>query len=93
MTFLHTHTCETFSLLTLCFPPQPDVNDNKIPEAARPVRPTVNEVDIVRNSNDIPLLGHEGEHGEEHPSNVLMSHASDDSIFNKTEVLAGQYKP
>ena len=57
------------------------------------MRPTGNEVDIVRNSNDIPLLGHQGEHGEEQPSNVLMAHASDDSIFNKTEVLAGQSDP
>ncbi|XP_070704233.1 syndecan-4 isoform X2 [Pempheris klunzingeri] len=64
---------------------KPDMNDNKIPESERPVRPTVNEVDIVRNHNEIPLLGNEV--GEE-PSNVLMSHASDDSIFNKTEVLA-----
>ncbi|XP_034529618.1 syndecan-4 isoform X2 [Notolabrus celidotus] len=65
---------------------QPNVNDNKIPEVERPVQPTVNEVEIVQNSNEIPLLRNQG--GEEQPSNVLMSHASDDSIFNKTEVLA-----
>ncbi|XP_029288096.1 syndecan-4 isoform X2 [Cottoperca gobio] len=64
---------------------KPDVNDNKIPEV---VRPTVNEVDVVRESNEIPRLNNEAEPSEEHPSNVLMSHASDDSIFNKTEVLA-----
>ncbi|XP_059185396.1 syndecan-4 isoform X2 [Centropristis striata] len=64
---------------------KPDVIDNKIPEVERPVRPTVNEVDIVQNRNEIPLLGNEP---EEHPSNVLMAHASEDSIFNKTEVLA-----
>lgn len=93
-----------FSLLTLCMPrrhdgvfkslslhPQPDVNDNKIPEVERPVQPTVNEVDIVQNRNEIPLLTKDAEPAEEHPSNVLMSHASDESIFNKTEVLAGQY--
>nr|XP_046241196.1 syndecan-4 isoform X2 [Scatophagus argus] len=69
-------------------PAKPDVNHNKIPEVERPVRPTVNEVDIVHNSNEIPLLRSETEPSEEHPSNVLMSHASGDSIFNKTEVLA-----
>ncbi|XP_071772446.1 syndecan-4 isoform X2 [Centroberyx gerrardi] len=67
---------------------KPDVNDNKIPEVERPVRPTVNEVDIVQKSNEIPLVKNEGQPSEEHPSNVLMSHASDESIFNKTEVLA-----
>lgn len=66
------------------------MNNNKIPEVASPARPTVDEVDIVRNSNEIPLLRNGAEPGEEHPSNVLMSHAGDDSIFNKTEVLAGE---
>ncbi|XP_008278696.1 syndecan-4 isoform X2 [Stegastes partitus] len=65
---------------------KPDVNDNKIPEPERPVRPTVNEVDLVWNSNEIPVV--RNEHSDEYPSNVLMSHAGDDSIFNKTEVLA-----
>ncbi|XP_074534620.1 syndecan-4 isoform X2 [Halichoeres trimaculatus] len=65
---------------------KPNVIDNKIPDVERPVRPTVNEVEIVQNSNEIPLLRNQG--GEEHPSNVLMAHASEDSIFNKTEVLA-----
>lgn len=87
-----------FNLLTLCmilnisFHPQPNANDNKIPEVERPVRPTVNEVDIVQNENEIPLLRNGAEPGEEHPSNVLMSHASEDSILKKTEVLAGQWK-
>lgn len=67
---------------------KPDVNDNKIPEVQRPTLPTVNEVDVVRNSNEIPLLRSEPETSEDYPSNVLMSHAGDDSIFNKTEVLA-----
>ncbi|KAM3877732.1 syndecan-4 [Diretmus argenteus] len=65
---------------------KPDVNDNKIPDVEPPARPTVNEVDIVQKSNEIPLR--KAQPGEEHPSNVLMSHASDESIFNKTEVLA-----
>lgn len=73
--------------------PQPDVNDNKIPEVERPVQPTVDEVAVVQNSNEIPILRNEAEPSEEHPSNVLMSHASDDSVFNKTEVLAGQLAP
>lgn len=67
---------------------KPFVIDNKIPEVERPVRPTVNEEEIVRNNNEIPLLSNKAETPEEHPSNVLMSHASEDSIFNKTEVLA-----
>ncbi|XP_076003248.1 syndecan-4 isoform X2 [Genypterus blacodes] len=66
---------------------KPDVKDNKIPEVERPVRPTVNEVDIVQKSNEIPLVRTEKQ-PEDYPSNVLMSHASEDSIFNKTEVLA-----
>ncbi|KAJ4927220.1 hypothetical protein JOQ06_014955 [Pogonophryne albipinna] len=64
---------------------QPDVNDNKIPEVERP---TVNEVDNVRDTNEILLLGNKAKTEEELPSNVLMAHASEDSIFNKTEVLA-----
>ncbi|KAG7494750.1 hypothetical protein JOB18_037004 [Solea senegalensis] len=69
---------------------KPDANDNKIPEVEHPERPAVNEVEIVQNSNEIPLLRNKepAEGGEEFPSNVLMAHASDDSIFNKTEVLA-----
>ncbi|CAJ1051198.1 syndecan-4 isoform X2 [Xyrichtys novacula] len=64
----------------------PNVIDNRIPDVEDSVQPTVNEVEIVQKSNEIPMLRNQG--GEEHPSNVLMSHASDDSIFNKTEVLA-----
>ncbi|XP_071349327.1 syndecan-4 isoform X2 [Trachinotus anak] len=67
---------------------KPDVNDNKIPEVELPVRPTVNEVEIVQKSNEIPLQSNDPEASEDYPSNVLMSHASDDSILNKTEVLA-----
>lgn len=66
------------------------MNDNKIPELEPPVKPTVNEVDLVKNLNEFPLLNGVPSSSEEQPSNVLMSHASDESIFNKTEVLAGQ---
>ncbi|KAG7235627.1 hypothetical protein INR49_002389 [Caranx melampygus] len=66
----------------------PDVNDNKIPEIELPVQPTINEVDIVQKSNEIPRLSNEPKTNEEYPVNVLMSHTSDDSILNKTEVLA-----
>ncbi|CAK6978178.1 syndecan-4 isoform X2 [Scomber scombrus] len=65
---------------------KPDSNSNKIPEMERPARPTVNELDVVKNSNEIPLLRNEPE--QENPPNVLMSHAGEGSIFNKTEVLA-----
>ncbi|XP_068578133.1 syndecan-4 isoform X2 [Cebidichthys violaceus] len=65
---------------------KPEVNDNKIPELERPVRPTVDQVDLVQNRNEIQVTEEEDEEAE--PSNVLMSHASEDSVFNKTEVLA-----
>uniref|UniRef100_UPI0037E89D2F syndecan-4 isoform X2 n=1 Tax=Semicossyphus pulcher TaxID=241346 RepID=UPI0037E89D2F len=67
---------------------KPNMNDNKIPEVERTVQPTINEVGIIQNSNEIPQLRNNVQPGEDHPSNVLMAHASDDSIFNKTEVLA-----
>ncbi|XP_028303474.1 syndecan-4 [Gouania willdenowi] len=65
---------------------QPGVRDNNLPEQQRPLRPTLDELEIISNSNEIPSLSKEGV--DEHPSNVLMSHANDDSVFNKTEVLA-----
>ena len=68
--------------------PQPDANDNKIPEEELPVRPTVHQGE--EDSNEIPLVRKVPETSEEYPPNVLMAHASEDSIFNKTEVLAGQ---
>ncbi|MEQ2182506.1 hypothetical protein GOODEAATRI_023087 [Goodea atripinnis] len=67
---------------------QPDINDNRIPDQQLPVRPTIKEIDIVKNKNEIPPLGNTPRSNEENPSNVLMSQATDDSIFNKTEVLA-----
>lgn len=63
---------------------QPDINDNKIPELDPPVLPTINEMDVIKESNEIPGLKKSRE------SNVSMSHAGEDSILNKTEVLAGQ---
>ncbi|XP_053291510.1 syndecan-4 isoform X2 [Pleuronectes platessa] len=65
---------------------KPDANDNKIPEAELPVRPTVHQLE--EDSNEIPLVRKVPETSEEYPPNVLMAHASEDSIFNKTEVLA-----
>ncbi|MED6238461.1 hypothetical protein ATANTOWER_021978 [Ataeniobius toweri] len=67
---------------------KPDINDNRIPDQQLPVRPTINEIDIVKNKNEIPLLGNTPGSKEENPSNVLMSQATEDSILNKTEVLA-----
>uniref|UniRef100_A0A3P9JNN6 Syndecan n=1 Tax=Oryzias latipes TaxID=8090 RepID=A0A3P9JNN6_ORYLA len=64
---------------------RPDINDNKIPEPKLPVLPTVNEVAVIRESNEIPGLR---SNSLEDPSDVKMSHAGEDSIFNKTEVLA-----
>ncbi|XP_004068643.1 syndecan-4 isoform X2 [Oryzias latipes] len=66
---------------------RPDINDNKIPEPKLPVLPTVNEVDVIRESNEIPGL-RSNFNSLEDPSDVKMSHAGEDSIFNKTEVLA-----
>lgn len=66
---------------------KPDINENKIPElegTARP-RPTINEIHLVRNHNEVPLRPEI----PQEPSNVLMSHASENTSFiNKTEVLA-----
>ncbi|XP_024126617.1 syndecan-4 isoform X2 [Oryzias melastigma] len=61
---------------------RPDINDNKIPELDPPVLPTINEMDVIKESNEIPGLKKSRE------SNVSMSHAGEDSILNKTEVLA-----
>ena len=69
---------------------QLDVNDNKIPEAERPAQPTADGSDVVLGGNEIPPLRNGAGAADEHPSNVLMAHASEDSIFHKTEVLAGQ---
>lgn len=64
---------------------QAEVHDNEIPDVEP--RPTVDQLDAIRNRNEIPSL--RGDHGDELLSNVLMSHAADDNFFNKTGVLAG----
>lgn len=64
---------------------QPEVTDNEIPEVA--VRPSADPTDAVRN-NEI-LLPERGRGHDEQLANVLMSHAAERSVFNKTEVLAG----
>ncbi|CAI5686496.1 syndecan-4 isoform X2 [Oreochromis niloticus] len=61
-----------------------DIIDNKIPEPERPVRPTVNEMEMVE-KNEIPF---NKDRGEDNLSNVLMSHTGNESILSKTEVLA-----
>ncbi|XP_046880548.1 syndecan-4 isoform X2 [Hypomesus transpacificus] len=67
----------------------PNINENKIPELEVPFRPrpTVNEIDLVQNRNEVPVRA-EPPQQEEHPSNVLMSHAGSEGLFNKTEILA-----
>ncbi|XP_038161985.1 syndecan-4 isoform X2 [Cyprinodon tularosa] len=67
---------------------EPDINDNRIPDLHLPVRPTVNEIELVKDKNEIRLLGNEHGPKDENQSNVLMSQATEHSIFNKTEVLA-----
>lgn len=67
---------------------KPGINDNRIPDVERTVPALVDEIDIVRYRNEIPPLENELGTKEENPSNVLMSQAKGDSIFNKTEVLA-----
>lgn len=66
---------------------KPDITENAIPgkdEPQRP-RPTVDERQVVM-SNEVSLRGAQ-EH-EDQSSNVLMSHAGNESMFSKTEVLA-----
>nr|XP_057911712.1 syndecan-4 isoform X2 [Doryrhamphus excisus] len=62
--------------------------DNRIPDADPPTPPGANEVEMVQNSNEIPLLRNGPNTSDELTSNVLMSHATNDSVFAKTEVLA-----
>uniref|UniRef100_A0A674BK76 Syndecan n=1 Tax=Salmo trutta TaxID=8032 RepID=A0A674BK76_SALTR len=50
------------------------------------LKPTVNEIQLVQKNNEV--LVPVSPKPEEHPSNVLMAHAGEESIFNKTEVLA-----
>ncbi|CDQ64434.1 syndecan-4 [Oncorhynchus mykiss] len=67
---------------------KPDMNDNKIPDLDIPLRskPTPNEIELVQKNNEVSVRG--APKPEEYPSNVLMAHAGEESIFRKTEVLA-----
>ncbi|XP_064825324.1 syndecan-4 [Oncorhynchus masou masou] len=67
---------------------KPDMNDNKIPDLDIPLRskPTPNEIELVQKNNELSVQG--APKPEEYPSNVLMAHAGEESIFRKTEVLA-----
>ncbi|XP_029948666.1 syndecan-4 [Salarias fasciatus] len=67
---------------------KPDASDNRIPEPDRPLQPAATAEDPVQNANEIPLLKNRPAPADENPPNVLMAHAGDDSVFNKTEVLA-----
>nr|XP_046174572.1 syndecan-4 [Oncorhynchus gorbuscha] len=64
------------------------MNDNKIPDLDIPLRtkPTPNEIELVQKNNEVSVRG--APKPEEYPSNVLMAHAGEESIFRKTEVLA-----
>ncbi|KAM6979588.1 syndecan-4 [Aplochiton taeniatus] len=69
---------------------QPNAADNKIPDQEGPFRPrpTADDLDLIKNSNEIPLRKAPPPQLDDNHPNVLMAHASDESIFNKTEVLA-----
>lgn len=62
--------------------------NNQIPDDKGPFapRPTVDENILVQN-NEVFLRGAPNQDLDNH-SNVLMTHAGDDSLFNNTEVLA-----
>ncbi|XP_029508315.1 syndecan-4-like [Oncorhynchus nerka] len=62
---------------------KPSMN-NKIPDLR--LKPTVNEIQLVQKNNEVSVWV--SPKPEEHPSNVLMAQAGEESIFNKTEVLA-----
>lgn len=64
--------------------------NNRIPEAKGPFVPipTVDEKVLVEN-NEVFVQGAPKQDLDNH-SNVLMTHAGDDSLFNNTEVLAGE---
>nr|XP_046167876.1 syndecan-4-like isoform X2 [Oncorhynchus gorbuscha] len=57
---------------------------NKIPDLR--LKPTMNEIQLVQKNNEVSVWV--SPKPEEHPSNVLMAQAGEESIFNKTEVLA-----
>ncbi|MCJ8729301.1 hypothetical protein PDJAM_G00104530 [Pangasius djambal] len=55
---------------------KPEESDNRIPEPPVQPQPAVNELELVR-ENEVA-----------HPPSVQLSHAGEQNIFNKTEVLA-----
>ncbi|XP_016141310.1 syndecan-4-like [Sinocyclocheilus grahami] len=63
-------------------------NNNRIPESegSFALKPTVNN-DILVKQNEVGRRG-EPKQDDDQPSNVLMTHAGEDSFFNNTEVLA-----
>ncbi|XP_063070884.1 syndecan-4 isoform X2 [Engraulis encrasicolus] len=67
---------------------KPELIDNRIPEQggpAKPVRPTVNENEIVQKNE----VGVGSSANDDYPPNVLMSQAdTDEGFFQKTEVVA-----
>ncbi|XP_015220659.1 syndecan-4 isoform X2 [Lepisosteus oculatus] len=77
---------EDFPELHGSSPSKPDIIDNRIPDQSKPDQPkdNVNENDIVAQNE----VGHGRMRPEDVNTNVLMSHSAEESIFNKTEVLA-----
>ncbi|XP_073708205.1 syndecan-4 [Garra rufa] len=63
-------------------------NNNQIPESEGPFapKPTINYEILVKH-NEVGQRG-EPNQGDDQHSNVLMTHAGEDSMFNNTEVLA-----
>ncbi|KAL0191685.1 hypothetical protein M9458_014383, partial [Cirrhinus mrigala] len=61
-------------------------NNNQIPEPEGPPKPTNNYDDLVK-YNEVGRHG-ETNQGDDKLSNVLMTHAGEDSMFSNTELLA-----
>lgn len=62
---------------------------NSIPDFDRPEppKPTIDDTILVKNNE---VLRRAPNHDVSETSNVLMSHAGDDSLFSNKEVLAGK---
>lgn len=71
---------------------QDDLFGNRIPDSEGPFdpQPTVDEKILVEN-NEVVLRGSPDQDGDQ-LSNVLMTHAGDESLFHNKEVLAGEKK-
>ncbi|KAJ8259653.1 hypothetical protein GJAV_G00171920 [Gymnothorax javanicus] len=67
-------------------PTKPDVIDNKIPEPDTPKqeKPLFNDIEVL-NNEVVPRVAAQP---DELQPNVLMSHASEEGVFSKPEVLA-----